>query len=98
MDGAAWLQGLGLERYVPAFRDNEIDWDALPKRWPVILHRTPYGITATDAPDETDISRGWLPSPEEPLRGSILWGWRNCSLVSKTRERQLQFRDAQSAR
>jgi class 3 adenylate cyclase len=30
MDVAAWLQGLGLERYVPAFRDNEIDWDALP--------------------------------------------------------------------
>ena len=24
MDVAAWLQGLGLERYVPAFRDNEI--------------------------------------------------------------------------
>jgi class 3 adenylate cyclase/predicted ATPase len=31
MDVAAWLQGLGLERYVPAFRDNEIGWDALPK-------------------------------------------------------------------
>jgi class 3 adenylate cyclase len=31
MDVAAWLQGLGLERYMPAFRDNEIDWDALPK-------------------------------------------------------------------
>ena len=31
MDVAAWLQGLGLERYVPAFRDNEIDWDALPQ-------------------------------------------------------------------
>jgi class 3 adenylate cyclase len=31
MDVAAWLQVLGLERYVPAFRDNEIDWDALPK-------------------------------------------------------------------
>ena len=27
----AWLQGLGLERYVPAFRDNEIDWEVLPK-------------------------------------------------------------------
>jgi hypothetical protein len=26
-------------------------------RWPVILHRTPYGITAADAPDETDL--GW---------------------------------------
>jgi hypothetical protein len=31
MDVAAWLQGLGLERYVLAFRDNEIDWEALPK-------------------------------------------------------------------
>src|SRR5437868_11663121 len=31
MDVAAWLQGLGLERYAPAFRDNEIDWGVLPK-------------------------------------------------------------------
>jgi class 3 adenylate cyclase len=31
MDVAAWLESLGLERYAPAFRDNEIDWDALPK-------------------------------------------------------------------
>jgi hypothetical protein len=31
MDVAAWLKGLDLERYVPAFRDNEIDWYALPK-------------------------------------------------------------------
>ncbi len=31
MDVAAWLEGLGLERYAPAFRDNEIDWGALPK-------------------------------------------------------------------
>src|SRR5215471_3831470 len=31
MDIATWLQGLGLERYVPAFRDNEIDWEVLPK-------------------------------------------------------------------
>jgi hypothetical protein len=31
MDVAEWLQGLGLQRYAPAFRDNEIDWDALPK-------------------------------------------------------------------
>ena len=31
MDIAAWLQGLGLERYVPVFRDNEIDWEVLPK-------------------------------------------------------------------
>jgi class 3 adenylate cyclase/tetratricopeptide (TPR) repeat protein len=31
MDIAAWLRGLGLERYAPAFYDHEIDWDALPK-------------------------------------------------------------------
>jgi hypothetical protein len=31
MDTEAWLQGLGLERYVPAFRDNEIDREVLPK-------------------------------------------------------------------
>jgi class 3 adenylate cyclase len=26
-----WLRGLDLERYEPAFRENEIDWEALPK-------------------------------------------------------------------
>ena len=45
--------------------------------WPVILHRTPYGITAAGARDKTDYARAWLPSAEEPLRGSILRGWRN---------------------
>jgi hypothetical protein len=30
MDIEAWLQGLGLERYVPAFRDNDIDSEVLP--------------------------------------------------------------------
>jgi len=45
--------------------------------WPVILHRTPYGITASDARDKTDCTGAWLPSTEEPFRGSILRGWRN---------------------
>jgi hypothetical protein len=31
MDIAAWLHGLGLERYVPAFRDNAIDLEILPE-------------------------------------------------------------------
>jgi putative CocE/NonD family hydrolase len=46
-------------------------------RWPVILHRTPYGITTADVRDKTDFTRAWLPSAEEPFRGSILRGWRN---------------------
>jgi hypothetical protein len=31
MDIAAWLHGLGLERYEADFRDNEINWAVLPK-------------------------------------------------------------------
>jgi class 3 adenylate cyclase len=31
MNIEVWLQGLGLARYLPAFRDNEIDWAVLPK-------------------------------------------------------------------
>jgi len=31
MDVAAWLHDLGLERYVLAFRDNDIDAEVLPK-------------------------------------------------------------------
>jgi hypothetical protein len=46
-------------------------------RWPVILHLTPYGIAAADAHDKTDCTKAWLPSTEEPLRGSILRGSRN---------------------
>ncbi|MGC2411878.1 MAG: CocE/NonD family hydrolase [Stellaceae bacterium] len=45
-------------------------------RFPVILHRTPYGIAATDARDKFDCTRAWLPNPAEPMRGSILRGWR----------------------
>jgi hypothetical protein len=30
-DIAEWLRGLGLERYEPAFRENEIDWASLPR-------------------------------------------------------------------
>jgi hypothetical protein len=31
MDVAAWLHGLGLEQYVPAFRDNDVDGEVLPE-------------------------------------------------------------------
>jgi class 3 adenylate cyclase len=31
IDIADWLRKLGLERYEVAFRNNEIDWEALPK-------------------------------------------------------------------
>ena len=31
MDVAAWLRGLGLERYAQAFRDNDIDAEVVPE-------------------------------------------------------------------
>jgi hypothetical protein len=31
MDVAAWLRRLGLERYAPAFRDNDVDGEVLPE-------------------------------------------------------------------
>ena len=31
VDIAEWLDGLGLGRYAPAFGENEIDWEILPK-------------------------------------------------------------------
>ena len=45
-------------------------------RWPAILQRTPYGIAAADARDRFDLEHAWLPNPAEPMRGSILRGWR----------------------
>ena len=31
VDVAAWLRNLGLERYEPAFRESEIDFEVLPE-------------------------------------------------------------------
>jgi hypothetical protein len=45
-------------------------------RYPVIVHRTPYGITSPEGKNITDPTKGWLPNPKDPLRGSILRGWR----------------------
>ena len=39
MDVGAWLRGLGLGRYEPAFRDNEIDWEVLPELTEVDLEK-----------------------------------------------------------
>ena len=49
--------------------------------YPVILQRTPYGITGItnggkSAADYTDCTRGWLPAADAPMRGSILRGYK----------------------
>jgi class 3 adenylate cyclase/tetratricopeptide (TPR) repeat protein len=44
MDIGAWLRNVGLERYEPAFRENQIDAEALPRLTPEDL--TALGVTA----------------------------------------------------
>jgi putative CocE/NonD family hydrolase len=46
-------------------------------RFPVILQRTPYGITLSGSNAHTDCKQGWLPAAHEPMRGSIMRGYKN---------------------
>jgi len=45
-------------------------------RFPVILQRTPYGITSPQGDDVANPAKGWLPDPAAPLNGPILRGWQ----------------------
>ncbi len=44
--------------------------------YPVILARTPYGITLPQGEHITDPAHGWTPPADGPMRGSILRGWK----------------------
>jgi hypothetical protein len=55
IDVAKWLRGLGLEQYVPAFRDNDIDGDVL------------RSMTANDL-YELGVAIGRAPSPSAGRR------------------------------
>lgn len=50
-------------------------------QFPVIVQRTPYGITSAQALSKFDCENAWLPSASEPMRGSILRGW--CNIVAR---------------
>ena len=52
MDIAAWLRGLGLEQYEPAFRDNDVDGEVLPELTAddLISHRRDLGRPSPQAP------------------------------------------------
>jgi class 3 adenylate cyclase len=72
MDVAAWLRGLGLEQYEPAFRDNGIDAAVLPKL--TVEDLKDIGVTRVgDRRKLLDaiaaLREGALPSPvgEQPL-------------------------------
>src|SRR6266540_3329528 len=70
----AMRDGTRLNTFV--FLPAQADQKTGGPRYPVILHRTPYGIAAADARDKFDCTHAWLPNPAEPMRGSILRGWK----------------------
>jgi len=47
------------------------------KNCPVILQRTPYGITEPKGVATTDPTKGWMPEADAPMSGSLLRGWKN---------------------
>ena len=58
-DGRCGLAaGFGLERYAPAFRDNEIDWDSLPKLTAEDLRISAYCLAAIAASCKGSLSNG----------------------------------------
>jgi SAM (Sterile alpha motif) domain-containing protein len=63
IDITDWLRKLRLERYEAAFRDNEIDWEALPKLTAEDLKdlRVVLGTTANDCS-----TRLWRSAPRRP--------------------------------
>jgi class 3 adenylate cyclase/predicted ATPase len=65
MDIAAWLRGLGLERYEPAFRENEIDAEVLPELTEAHLVRLglPLGPSLKLLKAIAALREGALPSP-----------------------------------
>ena len=55
MDVAAWLRDLGLERYVSAFRDNDIGTEVLPKL-------TAEDLISSGSPRSATGASCWTPS------------------------------------
>src|SRR5215831_17109617 len=89
IDIADWLRKLGLERYEAAFRDNEIDWQALPK------------LTDEDLKDLGVVLGGHrrkLLKAIAALRGSLsnphpLGGERGAGAVAERRQLTVMFCD-----
>jgi hypothetical protein len=75
MDIAEWLQDLGLERYVPAFRDNEID-ERVPRKTAMIYEIRNYHFR----PDLIDAYKAWAKAEAIPHLASqldVLGFWIN---------------------
>src|SRR5262249_37031596 len=93
MNVAAWLQSLGMERYEPLFRDNEIDWAVLPNLTSEVLREMgfiPIGPRPR-FPDAIAVPRPGLEPAIEPAANAQLSGPRTerAAVESSAERRQL---------
>jgi hypothetical protein len=79
IDVASWLQQLGLERYEPAFRDNEVDGDVLPD------------LTAEDLIAIGARRAAPVPKPRSGRRNGALIEQRNWLLLPSLTDRLSQL-------
>ena len=77
MDVGAWLRGLGLEQYVEAFAQNDVDWNTLPKLTADDLaeigvksvgHRRKL-LDAINQLTKAEVDTSVSPDPQEDLSG-----------------------------
>lgn len=80
VDIATWLRGLGLERYEPIFRENEIDWEVLPELSDAELEKIglPLGprkkllkAIAALGTDQMDAGEAFAAAPREAERRQL---------------------------
>ena len=88
MDIAAWLRDLGLERYEPAFRENEVDAEVLPELTESDLASLglPLGTRRKLLKAIARLRQGVPPSPSEQPSGGSMPVW---ALASEPERRQL---------
>ena len=88
MNVALWLRSMGLERYEPAFRENEVDAEVLPELTESDLASLglPRGARRKMLKAIARLRRGVPPSPaEQPSGGSMPVS----ALASEPEHRQL---------
>ena len=78
MDIAVWLRDLGLERYELAFREDEIEWEALPKLTAEGHVRQAGGDSRLKEAEAPRVQRRWWKANRRSMRwqGARSTAWR----------------------
>jgi class 3 adenylate cyclase len=85
MDVVAWLRGLGLERYAPAFRDNDVDGEVLPElTWDDLI-----SIGVTSVGHRRKLLAAIASLGAAPLAATVIAAPRDAQAAADAERRQL---------